>query len=191
VKRAKSHPGVWPRHAFPILFGALLVLLAAYVGYLNHRITTRLGADPARARTRFFADRFRIVPGMDATGAAIFPRLERLGYRMDPSLSAPATWRRMPGGIEIRLRAFRDPRGELPERRAASPRGLAGGASRSRAKRAARQVTLEPMRLDATWAAGGKAASPCAWPISHRTCRVDPRDGGRASTAIPGSTSSA
>jgi len=162
VTRAKSPPPRRARRARLVLLGALLVLFAGYLGYLNHRVTRRVGGDPARAGTRFLADRFRIVPGMDIEGAALFPRLERLRYRMDPGLPGPGTWRRVPGGIEIRLRAFRDPRGELPERRARiAMAGARVEAITDLAHNVPRaQATLEPMVLDATWTGRWEARVP-------------------------------
>jgi len=162
MPRVRSSRRAWGRRPLPLLGAALLVVLVAYLGYLNHRITKRLGSDPARARSRFYADRFRIVPGMDIEGAALLPRLDRLGYRMDPTLSTPGTWRRLPGAIEIRLRAFRDPQGELPERRARlSLSGTRVDAIADLDRHVPRaQATLEPMRLDATWSGRWEARVP-------------------------------
>ena len=142
-----------PRRAVALVVAALLAFLAAFLLYLNYRVSRRLGGDPALAHTRFLADRFRIIPGMDIEGVELPDRLHRLGYRENGALRSPGTFRRTPGALDIYLRAFKDPDGDLPPRLARLR--LAGTRVTRvidlRAGRDRAQATLEPEVLNVTW----------------------------------------
>lgn len=131
---------------------ATVIIVTWYVVHIDRRVGERLGVG-GHAHSRFFAAPFRILPGTDLEHAAVFPQLEELGYRADPKLARPGTWRRRPGGVEIRLRAFTDTSGALPERHArldldgTTVRTIVDVPTGTRQS----QVTLEPALLDVTW----------------------------------------
>ncbi len=126
-------------------------LLAWYVVRLDRRVAERLGGGAGHAHSRFFTAPFRIVAGVDV--GVVLQRLDDLGYRNDHELAVPGTWRRRAGALEVRLRAFPDVDGDLPERHARldldgttvrAVVDVATGTGRTHA-------TLEPAPLDVTW----------------------------------------
>ncbi len=126
-------------------------VLGWYVVRLDRRVAERLGGDGGHAHSRFFAAPFPIVAGLDV--GVVQQRLDDRGYRNDRELAAPGTWRRGAGALEVRLRAFPDVDGDLPERRArldldgTTVRAIVDVASGTRRAHA----TLEPAPLDVTW----------------------------------------
>jgi penicillin-binding protein 1B len=130
--------------------GAALLVDAAL---LYRSVERRFAAGPGRLHTRFYADRVRIVPGMDVERSGLLAAFARLGYREDDALPTSGTWRRRRGAIEIHARAFSDPEGALPARTARlridAGRVVAVEDVASDERRT--QLTLEPAWLGATW----------------------------------------
>jgi penicillin-binding protein 1B len=136
-----------------LLFATALILLVAWVIVLDRRVVARFAAGPERLHTRFFSDRFRLERGMDTERVGLQERFQRLGYREDPMLGTPGTWRRRGNELDVRARAFADPTGTLPERtarlrlagtRVESIHDVPTGEQHS-------QLSLEPAWLGATW----------------------------------------
>lgn len=148
---AVSVPRRW--RPFRLLLVTALLLLAAWVVVLDRRVVARFSAGPERLHTRFFSDRFRLERGMDTERVGLQERFRRLGYREDPGLGTPGTWRRRGNDLDVRARAFTDPTGSLPERtarlrlagtRVESIHDVPTGEQHS-------QLSLEPAWLGATW----------------------------------------
>ena len=126
---------------------------------LDREVAARLGGAATRAHTRFFAAPFRILEGMDLERGHVFDRLREVGYRDDPDLASPGTWRRRPGRLELRLPAIDDVARPLPARSVridlAPTREGDGTTVRAIVDVPTGErhggVTLEPALLDVTW----------------------------------------
>ncbi|MEO6029297.1 MAG: transglycosylase domain-containing protein [Candidatus Binatia bacterium] len=141
------------RRVARFLLTMLLLGAVAYVVVLDRRVAARFAVGSERLHTRFFSDRLRLERGMDTERVGLQEHLQRLGYRKDPTLAAPGTWRRRGDELEVRARGFTDPAGTLPERtarirlvgtRVESVHDVATGEQRA-------HLTLEPAWLGATW----------------------------------------
>jgi len=124
-----------------------VVVLSAYVAWLDHRIRGEFEGARWAVPARVFARPMELVPGMTMSADAVEAELEIAGYRQVRAAFRPASFERDGGQFRLVTREFRFPDGTAPSRRvtvSVSGGRIAGvevdGAAR-------RQVRIDPAEI--------------------------------------------
>ena len=103
---------------FVLTAGAVgMLVLAAYVTWLDFRIRSDFEGKQWAVPARVFARPLELAPGAPMTADAIEAELKLAGYRRVRSAFRPASFERNAGRVRLVTREFRFPDGSAPSRR--------------------------------------------------------------------------
>jgi len=94
-----------------------VVVLSAYVAWLDHRIRGEFEGARWAVPARVFARPLELVPGMTISADAVEAELKIAGYRQVRAAFRPASFERAGGQFRLVTREFRFPDGTAPSRR--------------------------------------------------------------------------
>ena len=91
------------------LYGGIFVALCVvgYLVYLDRTITKTFEGRRWSVPAQVYAQPLELHAGAKLSRAELETELKRLGYRNDPNLATPGTFKRRDGALQIFLRAFR------------------------------------------------------------------------------------
>lgn len=102
--------GAWWLLRLPLVWVPLLLLLAAFVGYLfylDHLVTSRFDGRRWNLPAHVYARPLELYEGRPLSADGLAAELRRLGYRNVAAADQPGTFRRNGGRIELMTRPFR------------------------------------------------------------------------------------